>query len=204
MKLPIYDVRTSFESLVVTPISRASAAQRAGRAGRTGPGKCFRLYTEETFGSLRVGAGGCVGALGLVVLRPSWTVLMHQADVWSAEQTYQTKQEHTIPEVQRSNLAWMALQLKALGIDQVLHGLSTPSHSQLNESDMANIHPPLHQSTHPSIRAYRAHAQVMAFDFISQPSAEAMMRGLELLYALGAVDDRCRLTPELGEKMAGA
>jgi hypothetical protein len=45
---------------------------------------------------------------------------------------------------------------------------------------------------------------VMSFDFISQPSAEAMMRGLELLYALGAVDDRCRLTPGLGEKMAGA
>ena len=62
MKLPIYDVRTGFESLVVTPISKASAAQRAGRAGRTGPGKCFRLYTEETFGSLRVRAcvGGCM------------------------------------------------------------------------------------------------------------------------------------------------
>lgn len=29
------------------PISQASAKQRAGRAGRTGPGKCFRLYTEN-------------------------------------------------------------------------------------------------------------------------------------------------------------
>merc|ERR1712232_634668 len=27
----------------------ASALQRAGRAGRTGPGKCYRLYTEEAF-----------------------------------------------------------------------------------------------------------------------------------------------------------
>lgn len=37
------------ESLVVTPASRASATQRAGRAGRTGPGKCFRLFTQWAF-----------------------------------------------------------------------------------------------------------------------------------------------------------
>lgn len=30
-----------------------------------------------------------------------------------------------------------------------------------------------------------------------------MMRGLELLFALGALDDKCQLTPDLGEKMAG-
>lgn len=37
------------DTLMVTPISQASARQRAGRAGRTGPGKCFRLYTEEAY-----------------------------------------------------------------------------------------------------------------------------------------------------------
>ena len=37
------------DSLVVAPISQASARQRAGRAGRTGPGKCYRLYTEAAF-----------------------------------------------------------------------------------------------------------------------------------------------------------
>lgn len=36
-------------SLVVEPISRASAQQRAGRAGRVGPGKAFRLYTKWAF-----------------------------------------------------------------------------------------------------------------------------------------------------------
>ena len=30
-------------------ISKASAQQRVGRAGRTGPGKCYRLYTEDEF-----------------------------------------------------------------------------------------------------------------------------------------------------------
>ena len=37
------------DRLQVTPISQAQAKQRAGRAGRTGPGKCFRLYTESAF-----------------------------------------------------------------------------------------------------------------------------------------------------------
>ena len=37
------------DSLVVTPISQAQARQRAGRAGRTGPGKCYRLYTEAAY-----------------------------------------------------------------------------------------------------------------------------------------------------------
>jgi len=37
------------ESLIVTPVSRASAQQRAGRAGRTSPGKCFRLYTSWAY-----------------------------------------------------------------------------------------------------------------------------------------------------------
>ena len=32
-------------------ISRASAEQRAGRAGRTGPGHCFRLYSQSDFAS---------------------------------------------------------------------------------------------------------------------------------------------------------
>lgn len=33
-------------------ISRASAMQRAGRAGREGPGKCYRLYSEDHYNSL--------------------------------------------------------------------------------------------------------------------------------------------------------
>ena len=48
-KQKVYNPRIRVESLLVSPISRASARQRAGRAGRTRPGKCFRLYTEKSF-----------------------------------------------------------------------------------------------------------------------------------------------------------
>lgn len=48
-KQKVYNPRVRVESLLVSPISKASAQQRAGRAGRTRPGKCFRLYTEEAF-----------------------------------------------------------------------------------------------------------------------------------------------------------
>lgn len=37
------------ESLLVSPISKASAKQRAGRAGRTREGKAYRLYTEASY-----------------------------------------------------------------------------------------------------------------------------------------------------------
>jgi pre-mRNA-splicing factor ATP-dependent RNA helicase DHX15/PRP43 len=81
-KQKVYNPRARVESLLVSPISRASAHQRAGRAGRTRPGKCFRLYTETSFA----------------------------ADL--LEQTY--------PEILRSNLGSVVLQLKKLGIDDLV------------------------------------------------------------------------------------
>ncbi|XP_043680354.1 pre-mRNA-splicing factor ATP-dependent RNA helicase DHX16 isoform X2 [Vespula pensylvanica] len=44
-----FNSRTGMESLMVVPISKASAMQRAGRAGRVAPGKCFRLYTAWAY-----------------------------------------------------------------------------------------------------------------------------------------------------------
>lgn len=49
VKQNAYDPKLGMDSLVVTPVSQAQANQRAGRAGRTGPGKCFRLYTEAAY-----------------------------------------------------------------------------------------------------------------------------------------------------------
>lgn len=48
-KVKAYNPKNGSDSLVIAPISRASAKQRAGRAGRTGPGKCYRLYTESAY-----------------------------------------------------------------------------------------------------------------------------------------------------------
>ena len=55
-KQKAFNPKLGMDSLVVTPISQASARQRAGRAGRTGPGKCYRLYTEHAFKVSLVGS----------------------------------------------------------------------------------------------------------------------------------------------------
>jgi ATP-dependent RNA helicase DHX8/PRP22 len=48
-KIKCYNPKLGMDSLVMCPISQASADQRMGRAGRTGPGKCYRLYTEDSY-----------------------------------------------------------------------------------------------------------------------------------------------------------
>lgn len=82
-KQKVYNPRIRVESLLVSPISKASAQQRAGRAGRTRPGKCFRLYTELAFKKELI--------------------------------------EQTHPEVLRSNFASTVLELKKLGIEDLVH-----------------------------------------------------------------------------------
>ena len=81
-KQKAFNAKLGMDSLVVTPISQASAKQRAGRAGRTGPGRCFRLYTEQAFKT---------------EMLPT-----------------------NIPEIQRTNLGNVVLQLKAMGINDLL------------------------------------------------------------------------------------
>lgn len=82
VKQKVYNSKTGMDALIVTPISQAQAKQRAGRAGRTGPGKCYRLYTERAYN----------------------------------EEMLST----SVPEIQRTNLAMTVLQLKALGINDLL------------------------------------------------------------------------------------
>lgn len=117
-----YNPRSGMESLVVTPVSRASARQRAGRAGRVAPGKAFRMYTAHAFAN--------------------------------------ELEENSIPEIQRTNLANVVLMLKSLGINDLIH-----------------------------------------FDFMDPPPAETLIRALEQLYALGALNDKGELT-KLGRRMA--
>jgi ATP-dependent helicase HrpB len=46
MRVPRFSPRTGMTRLVTVPVSRAAADQRRGRAGRTGPGVCYRMWTE--------------------------------------------------------------------------------------------------------------------------------------------------------------
>uniref|UniRef100_A0A0K0F584 RNA helicase n=1 Tax=Strongyloides venezuelensis TaxID=75913 RepID=A0A0K0F584_STRVS len=114
-KQKVYQPKTRIESLVPAAISKASAKQRAGRAGRTRPGKCFRLYTEE-----------------------SYNTIMHA---------------QSSPEILRSNISSVCLQLLKLGITDLVH-----------------------------------------FDFIDPPTPLSLVRALELLHNLGAINDEGELT----------
>lgn len=48
-KLKVFNPKIGMDALQVFPISQANANQRSGRAGRTGPGQCYRLYTERQY-----------------------------------------------------------------------------------------------------------------------------------------------------------
>lgn len=48
-KMKVYNPKVGMDALTVFPESQAAANQRSGRAGRTGPGTCWRLFTETAF-----------------------------------------------------------------------------------------------------------------------------------------------------------
>ncbi len=47
MRRPLFFPGTGLTRLQTLPVSRASADQRRGRAGRTGPGICYRIWSEH-------------------------------------------------------------------------------------------------------------------------------------------------------------
>ena len=47
--MKVYNPKMGMDALQVFPCSQAAVNQRSGRAGRTGPGKCYRLFTETAF-----------------------------------------------------------------------------------------------------------------------------------------------------------
>jgi ATP-dependent RNA helicase DHR2 len=51
-KVRVWKPSLGLDTLFTSPISQASAQQRMGRAGREGPGKCYRLFTEASYGEL--------------------------------------------------------------------------------------------------------------------------------------------------------
>ncbi|KAJ8311998.1 hypothetical protein KUTeg_009371 [Tegillarca granosa] len=53
MKENRYDPLKNMSTLSVTMVTKSNAEQRKGRAGRTMAGKCYRLYTEHDFESMK-------------------------------------------------------------------------------------------------------------------------------------------------------
>ena len=49
VKMKIYNPKMGMDALQVFPCSQAQVDQRAGRAGRTGPGTCYRLFTQPAY-----------------------------------------------------------------------------------------------------------------------------------------------------------
>lgn len=49
VKQQVYNPKRRMNALKIVPISQNSANQRAGRAGRTGPGQCYRLYSQSAY-----------------------------------------------------------------------------------------------------------------------------------------------------------
>eukprot|EP01066_Platyproteum_vivax_P010036 Platyproteum_vivax@DN4463_c0_g1_i1.p1 len=82
VKQKCFNPKNGMDSLQTVQISQVQADQRKGRAGRTHAGKCFRLYSEDS---------------------------------------YNRFQEITTPEILRVNLSSVLLQLKDMGIEDVLH-----------------------------------------------------------------------------------
>ena len=60
VKMKVYNPKIGMDALQVFPESQAAANQRSGRAGRTGPGTCYRLFTEVR-GWVFVCVCACVG-----------------------------------------------------------------------------------------------------------------------------------------------
>jgi hypothetical protein len=87
--LQVYSPKNGMDSLVVAPISQASARQRAGRAGRTGPGKCYRLYTGG-LGLVQHLAGrlGCGACWRCVELRAQDSLQRSVRLIWALTLTY--------------------------------------------------------------------------------------------------------------------
>jgi ATP-dependent RNA helicase DDX35 len=77
------------------------------------------------------------------------------------EQAFSSMDEATFPEIQRSNLAPVMLQLMNLGIQNVVR-----------------------------------------FDYLSNPPSNLVIRAMDQLYSLGAVDGKGRMTKPLGTRMA--
>eukprot|EP00743_Colponemidia_sp_Colp-15_P006211 GILK01006680.1.p1 GENE.GILK01006680.1~~GILK01006680.1.p1 ORF type:complete len:1059 (+),score=238.82 GILK01006680.1:57-3179(+) len=114
---------------------------------KTGMEKLLVTPVSKASANQRAGRAGRVAPGKCFRLYTKWSYLNELDD-------------HTTPEIQRTNLGNVVLMLKSLGIHDLIH-----------------------------------------FDFMDPPPAETLIKALEQLYALGALNDRGELT-KLGRRMA--
>ena len=134
-KQKVYNPRIRVESLLVSAISKASAQQRAGKKIQIPSTKILQIFF--------------LGRAGRT--RPGKCFRLYTEKAYTSEM-----QDNTYPEILRSNLGSVVLNLKKLGIDDLVH-----------------------------------------FDFMDPPAPETLMRALEMLNYLAALNDDGDLT-ELG------
>ena len=176
VKARAYSGKAAAECLQVVPVSQAQARQRAGRAGAVLLITCCHQHDPSNGWHASLQYLHAIHLLSCSVLDEGFMSysLMCQECVsiqWCmpysdtaagragreapgkafrlfTEASFNQLAATTLPEIQRVNLATVALQLKALGFDDLL-----------------------------------------AFDFMDRPPTAALLRALETLYALGALDD---------------
>ncbi|KAA3679567.1 ATP-dependent RNA helicase DHX34 [Paragonimus westermani] len=107
-----WDASAHMRRLKEFPISKASADQRKGRAGRTGPGLCFRLFSQEDYESFEV------------------IFLSHISSVFGLPQPFST------PEIRRVPLETLVLQMIVMGLPDVTRFpfIEAPESKTLEES----------------------------------------------------------------------
>jgi ATP-dependent RNA helicase DDX35 len=148
VKVKMYRGDTGMDALVTVPVSRSSAMQVKACV-------CFpALYQLHRYlCCILMRCTQRAGRAGRVQSGKAFRLV--------TEEDFKRLPVNSTPEMQRTAMAPVILQLKALGIHDVVH-----------------------------------------FPFLSPPPADAMLRGLELLYALGALDDECRLVKPVGAFLA--
>ena len=129
MRVPRFSPGTGMSQLSTIPVSRASADQRRGRAGRTGPGICYRIWSEHE-------TRGLIPFNRPEILSADLTSLMLELAQWGVKDPSDLKWMDLPPEAAVTQAKDLLIQLK--GLDA--HGRIT-THGQRLLS--AGVHPRL-------------------------------------------------------------
>jgi hypothetical protein len=120
VKEALYEHATGTAKLVETWVSKASARQRRGRAGRVRPGVCYRLCPRVYFqgppaaaGARSAAAADAAGAAAGQASGAAAAAPAHGKGPWGL------LADQGVPEVKRTQLSTLCLQVKVLGLGSI-------------------------------------------------------------------------------------